>query len=246
MLWKVLMSTLNNSYPKTLLPKKQYKKIDIDNLVGLNVFVVRRALKFKNEDIFDELGLLLDGAIIDESLKDVSGMPMNLLGGKFLVEHIRFIPKKGATKDWDEVSDAVWEDIKDNIESIENPIPIFFELFSIHKQTYPYYRENKSLPKGITTDNNLKSTKYQGSTYVFHKPTLANFWHIEFHILENELFESQLINRGKIASFDNSRKPDEQSYRTQCAYFAYQHHIKVKAISSISEFDEIPTVIYQR
>lgn len=255
-LWKVLMNTQSNNYPKILLPKKNYKKINIENLVGLNLFLVRRALKFKSEDVFDEFGFLLDGAIVEESLKDIAGMSMNLLGGHFLVEHIRFIPKKNAIIDWEEGSNVVWGDIKNDIESksTENPIPIFFELFSIHNQPYPYHKENKSLPKGIAVDNNSKHTKFQGSTSVLHKPTLANFWHIEFHLLEDKLLGSKLVDRKKTASFDYNRSEDNegedneklkgQPFRTQCAYFAYQQIIKVKAISNISEFDKIPSSSY--
>lgn len=246
-LWKVLMNTQNNNYPKILLPKKNYKMIDIENLVDLRLFLVRRALKLKSEDVFDEFGFLLDGAIVEESLKDIAGMSMNLLGGHFLVEHIRFIPKKAAMKDWEEGNDVAWEDIKSNIESIENSIPIFFELFSIHKQVYPYFKANKNLPKGIAVDSNSKHTKFQGSTCITHKPTLANFWHIEFQILaEDESFDNQLVDRSKIKSFDYDRNPDEQPYRTQCAYFAYQHCIKVKAHQNIEEFDNIPILFYKK
>ena len=87
---KGLWVTGRLKYPLSILPKSQYiQRINIDKLYrDISLIIVRRSDKPK-EEVFNKFGIMREDVI---TRGDIPGMSMNLLGGKFKYEHIRFNP----------------------------------------------------------------------------------------------------------------------------------------------------------
>jgi hypothetical protein len=249
-LFRGLWNTSNSpKYPKKLLPKKNYKLIEFDDLMSFNIIIVRRSLKDTKEETFDDFGFLRDDAMIN---KDIPRMSMNVLGGFFDVADIKFIQKKPASDDWEIGSKPpLVKNFKDCIEVYKNPIPIFFLLVDIHNIPFPYQKDKKTLPPGLSVD--LEDTKKRallnGIVKILHKPTLSNFWHIEFHLFEDKRIIKAEKNPKSIskASETNKERPlKEQSVGTQAADYAIRNIFKAKALPEIDKFDKIPEKYYKK
>jgi hypothetical protein len=242
-LFRGLWNTSNKlKYPKKLLPRKNYKLIEFDDLMSFNIVIVRRSLKDSKEDTFDAFGFLRDDAMTN---KDIPRMSMNLLGGFFDVVDIKFIQKKPASDDWLEGNKILaLKDFKNCIEIYPTPIPIFFHLIDVNKIPFPYQKDKKSLPSGLSVELESNRAKLNGTTKILHKPTLSNFWHIEFHLFEDEKADSKPII--KASETNKERLLKEQSVGTQAADYALRNIFKVKALSEIDKFDRIPEKYYKK
>ena len=189
-------------YPHSILPRKNYKsKINFDEHLLENEFIlVRRTTKNPNE-AFDELGYVRVDALI-ENLRDVPGMSMNLFGGMFDETHLKYIPKGIGANIWDNNKSVKLWGNGNSFEIINVAYPIYFFLSKIHKQQIPFLRRKddpnvkklyQALKKKLPEQENIDS---EGYSSVSHEPVQLNYWHVEFNLLDNRT--NQHVKRDKI------------------------------------------------
>jgi hypothetical protein len=182
-------------YPFWILPKKGFKKeMDINHLNDLeNHGIVRRSLRSR-KNTFDKFGSVRKDALlgIDKPEKEVPGLSLNILGSKFKIWHLNYIPTKSAGKDWDgEETKLWWKYIKYATLKCRS-VAIFFNLRDIHNITFPYSHHNEGKLKEIIRKNNPSllvqnsAGKVFGASIIKHKPARLNYWHVEFHLLDIE------------------------------------------------------------
>lgn len=187
-----------DQYPTAIIPKRNYiNPIDIDALHSSNesYVTVRRSAKTEDET-FNELHKLKEHAIVAND-KKILGLSMNLLGGKFEVEHIKFRTKNAGSESW-KTGEPVYffQKHKNDFEVLEEVLPpIFLYLKDIHEVRFPYRKQYdketakicKALSIGIEIDENDSSKIILvGQSKVKHTPTNLNYWHIEFSLVDAE------------------------------------------------------------
>lgn len=192
-------------YPNSILPKTCFKNfLEFDTLIeNQQIFLLRRSDK-PLEHTFSILGgnyILCQDAIEDSDLLDLS---LNLLGGKFQIKHIKFIPKikSEACYPWDGKSSIYLSDHLHNYSVVEVPCYIFIDSSNIHNETISYSRtQDKPLDKHLKSLG--KTFKPENKIYNFESrvkfvavPTNINYWHFELRINE---FDNDPISNKKPA-----------------------------------------------
>src|ERR1035437_2282444 len=86
-------ATKKFDYPNCILPKSKYQcLLNIDHILNKqDLYILRRSNKLE-EETFNDLGILRDDTIND---KELPGLSMNLLGGFFKIDYIKYVPKMG-------------------------------------------------------------------------------------------------------------------------------------------------------
>ena len=217
-------------YPLSILPENHYiPRINIDNLCkNVPLIVVRRSDKPK-EDIFNKFGMMREDS--DAILKhEIPGMSMNLLGGAFKYEHIKFNPIGEAAKIWDGYEKVFYFRYRKSINLLPIATPIFFEVANLQGIEFPYQRnrdkESTKLMDILGIQPREINGKFEllGKSYISHEPTRLNYWHVEFQIRD---VENNLIEKTKSA------------WQKEAANSALSH-IKSNASSVVSNISDIP------
>lgn len=199
-------------YPISLIPQIHYKaKIDIDSLAkGSGAYLVRRSdLPF--EDTFNRTkrhGYTLKSDVINES--DISGLSLNLLGGDFQVEHLKYriLPKTDAQEKWEFNRKVFISEHYKEYELQDVTCEYYFSIGDINKiifsYEYPYEKSNPSIENFFKVmgrenaevfkdDNSSKKVKLPGRIKVHHDPLNMNYWHAEIHVYD---YNDNKIERG--------------------------------------------------
>lgn len=195
------------TYPSAILPRVQY--VHILNLSDLSqrqeIYVLRRSNK-NMEETYNNLGAIytLREDAIDPI--EVPNMSLNLMCGKFLEDHLRFIPegKSDATKNWDGVSEIYLSDFLNSYKIIDDYCPIYFDVRGISDQFF-LYDKDKSPELTREMENFYTATlkkKYIGKPkegfigdlFFVHVPTNLNYWHSELKLQD---YRKDLIDRKK-------------------------------------------------
>lgn len=187
------------NYPASILPCRRYFKFDFESLCKLpNVIIARRSNFDSEESTFDRNGLLLIGAIIKKSNKELFNNSMNLLGGRFKKNHVRYLQKGIAQECYKIGSPPIpLKQLLPHISTTDIKINIFFRLKNIYNAKFPYQvpeipaRSKKDfekikIPTHLAVEVNEESeyyAKFIGKSVVKHSPTNSNYWHIEFDLL---------------------------------------------------------------
>ena len=228
-LWKALKNTClcklyeytgDYRYPVSILPHHSYVHfMNIDSLKSeLPFFLIRRSDKDSN-NTFNSAGILREDAILPEDTIDLS---LNVLGGNFKEDHIKYIPKSDGVKPWDGKK-VYFIDYKNHYKIADVSSPIFFPLGELHRKTFPYYRGDDSEAKKIINALSLKpekvdgKNKLHGSSEVKHSPTNLNYWHVELTLVD------QVGKRIKKSS---------SIWIQSAAEMAYGHLISVNALQA--------------
>ena len=237
------------NYPPNLQPKQNYKVIAPDAIASDAVTLIRRSL-LGSQVPFDELRILKSRALVT-NLKEIFGLSLNLLGGEFEPEHIKYVTKSPGSSSWttgEEVLDL--EKIKSCTEEVNAAFPIFFLVTEIAPVAFPFQKKYdktsikkipQSLALNVDFDNNTAT--YNSSSQVQHRPSHGNFWHVEFHIFDESESPKKLIAKGE------SGDPDAQiSSGSPWKIFVAHHYfnlLKVKAKEKPANTTPIQKELYQ-
>jgi hypothetical protein len=213
------------------------------HLANYEFLLVRRTDK-NPVDAFDENGFLRSDALIDE-LRDVPEMSMNLLGGLFELQHIKFIPKQEASKKWTTPHKIKFRDYKNSFRVLNESYPIYFLFNDIHNQVIPYQR-NSNDPKVQKLYKKLKIpltsnslVDFEGKTVVSHEPINLNYWHIEFLLSDPK--EEQEVKRKNIKS------DDDGYWQNNLARTALNNILLVNARRDVTtiKYNKVPINMYK-
>ena len=233
---KGLWVTGRLKYPLSILPKSQYiQRINIDKLYrDISLIIVRRSDKPK-EEVFNKFGIMREDVI---TRGDIPGMSMNLLGGKFKYEHIRFNPVGEAAKTWTNNEKIFYSQYRKCVNLLPLTTPIFFEISNLHNIDFPYPRsKDKDLEKlmnALQIEPIESDGKFElhGKSSISHEPTRLNYWHVEFQIRD---FENKLIEKIK------------STWQKDAASMALKHLISINASLECPHISEIPkSYFYKR
>lgn len=179
-----------SKYPIEALPQKSYfHNMDIDLMCqSIKPVIVHRS-NLSREMTFNEVGLLRNDVIPFERVPRLS---MNLLGGGFRVDDIKFRVTGPGMEEWDGLAEISIEDFAQFIKIVETDYcPIFFDATAINNHDLPYERnisQDKELRKKLIRFNLIDSkylesvVKITGRTKILHSPNNLNYWHVELVI----------------------------------------------------------------
>ncbi|NLT52257.1 MAG: hypothetical protein GXX85_15240 [Ignavibacteria bacterium] len=234
-----------SSYPRVILPHKNYiLNIDFDkHILNYSFLLVRRTNK-KPTEAFDEIGFLKTEALISE-LKDVPDMSLNLLGGLFKENHLKYVPKGNANKQWTDGKNIRISDFIGQYKIEKEVYPIYFILKNIHNCEFPFSRKNDVNLKNLLDKLKIEIDKKpefesEGKTSISHVPINLNYWHIEFHIKDKKV--NQDVKRSGI-------KTNKDDYwQNRLAANALNDILIVNAKKEIcnNEYDHIPKRLYKK
>lgn len=128
-----------------------------------------------------------------ECFSHVVHMSMNLHGGMFRPEYVRYVQKKPGSDSWDGQSKICLEDYVNVISEEENATPIFYEATKLcvrKLSTYLVFNNNDSYKAMKSVFPDCEFPKYQPGVTVTvytdikieHVPTILNYWHVQMEV----------------------------------------------------------------
>lgn len=195
-------------------------------------------------EVFDRLGKLTDKAISQFfTASKIPNMSLNLLGGAFQPEHVKFNPKGPAAENWKEGEYVFLLEFIDSIEIRKEGeyCSIFFWVKDVHNYKFPANTPvNKDTIKLLQklkkqqVDPSRKETEVPCYTQLNHAPTRLNYWHTEFSIIAGDSTEKTPIEKTK------------SGYQRTAAEYVITHLLTEKFEKAVTHFDLIPPSIYKR
>lgn len=244
-------------YPRYLLPTRYFRIFSLDELdfSSKNYFVVRRSAYDKNST-FDRFGTLTAQALLGISqdtgsinLKELQGLSMVILGGKFLPRHLEFRTLQKANDHWPEFHPVSYREISELIETVPEDlrVPIFYRLEHVHNQTVPYFRQvdnnfKKKIPKEFALPKGMQ--QLLAVVQVKHKPTYGNYWHVELSF--KDVLSKEEIKRDKISNSDLDKPENQRKDGTKLAISILENVMMVYAKISGDQVQTIDKKIYHQ
>lgn len=233
------------NYPKRILPRKKYKlKIDFDKYLHTKKFILIRRTDKPQSYAFDELGTLRIDALIN-NLQDVQNMSVNLLGAKYRLQYLGYIPKGDATNTWVKKKCISIKSYKNSVEYNSNVYPIYFILNDIVNHQFQYKRKKDKEYLKIYKEKN--STVPEGD-YIFstgiieviHIPIVLNYWHAEFRL--KDIIDNKIVKKVK----SHNGGFNSEYWQNQLVKSALENVLSVKAKPEFPEhiFTKIKRKIY--
>jgi len=230
------------NYPSEILPQSHFKYLDISLINQLNnIYLVRRSNKATKEETFKKSGTVIIDSLVGSG-SQFKKYSLNLLGGLFKVEHILFRQKGKGIETWKLKETINLEDFKDCFEKAISFIPIYVSLKNIHNISIPYnISDKKEVAEykktfeafGESLNSDSKTILVQGKSFIVHKPTKLNYWHVELHSEDIGAKEAKL----KTVKESSSGKWQEYSQ-------FFQENI-IKACSyKVQNIGEVPEHLY--
>jgi len=211
-------------YPNSILPKNYYRRIiEIDKILKTQELITIRRSKKKENEIFNDCGILRDDVIID---KDIPGLSMNLLGSKYKINYIKYVPKikTKATEEWNGIEAVYISEFFKCYSVLDEYSAIFFNVSDLHNVNIPYNKKKDdsviqilrklSLKYEISENGQIKS---EGKALVEHVPIYLNYWHLELKLLD--------FNGNQISKASNQ-------FNKHIVSFMLLQYLKVKAVSN--------------
>jgi hypothetical protein len=182
-----IYSLSGKNYPYRIIPKSYFKReIKFKKLSGRGFFIARRS-PLSERETFTEAGTVSTKAI--ES-REVPNMSMNLLGGYFIMEDMKYRTLGEASKPWNG-SIVFLSDFINQFEIIRNYCTIIYDAWQLHDIAIPYYSDNKNKDinkrlqqAGITGLVEGQRLKTFGRMWIHHDPTNLNYWHVELKLTD--------------------------------------------------------------
>ena len=196
----------DDSYPKEIIPSQHFVEMQfVDDLDIFNYcHLIRRSSFDTYERTFDEFDEIQIDALFPlnvhsgkPDLKKCIGYSMNLLGGHFNVEHIKYRTLQKGSDLWDFRQQINLQEYIDCYEVLETKsIPVFFEFEALNEFQVSVITSNKDIVKNIYKDaeHNDQKTKalkelFDGKKHeidckvsIVHRPTVLNFWHVQLEV----------------------------------------------------------------
>lgn len=238
-------------YPSSILPKTNFKgSIDFDLLLASNnnIFLVRRSDKSLAEtfQILDGAYILRSNSILPDRIPKLS---LNLLGGFFNLEHLRFSISHRAPggQKWSENESIKLRNYLNDFTIVDVGCGIFLHANKIDGSTFPYsYPYDKTTSKIVhefesrigqgaikiidPKDGKSKFCEVSGQVKLKHDPLKLNYWHIEMLTL----------------AFNEDEVP-KKSAKWHEVYFnsVMTHVIKANAYASPENFGLVDSSFYR-
>ncbi|MEM9919350.1 MAG: hypothetical protein AAF990_14705 [Bacteroidota bacterium] len=214
-----------------------------------HIAIVRRSTFNDVSKTFDGFGGVREDALIrDGKLRNIPGLSMNLLGGKFEVSHIDFIQKAPASAYWEEGEEISFRQYIECIQYKGGSIPIYFFLSDIHKIHLPYTRKadkvtNKYLAQFEATPPVSNNERYEleGFTIVSHKPNKLNYWHVELDAFDGINPAAPVV---KPKSPKKGVDKKSTSHKTQIM-LELKELLTTKAMKTLSDCASVPENTYK-
>jgi hypothetical protein len=242
-------------YPRYLLPERYFRIFSLDELdySSDNYFVLRRSACAKGAT-FDRFGTIAAEALLGLSqdtgglnLKELQGLSMNILGGKFLPSHLEFRQLGKANNYWPQFARVSYQEISNLIETTPEDlrVPIFYQLKHLHNQPLPYFRQvdsnfKKKIPKEFTLQTGIQ--ELQAVVRVNHKPTYGNYWHVELSF--KDVLSDEDIKRDKISNNDLLKAESQRKDGTKLAISILENLMMVKGKTSVQQVRSIDRKFY--
>lgn len=182
------------TYPQEIMPKKEYKIInDMGQLSDENqVCLLRRIDNLGAEATQADIDKYLFQEMATKNRERINELSVNLMGGMFKEEHLAFRinPYNQVADEWVEGTKCSIEKFEDRIKSVENYTPFYFYCNDIHDreiQSPPSNEEVKTEIQNILDEGprNRQSSDTLHKTYLRHKPTIFNYWHVQIHFVDH-------------------------------------------------------------
>jgi len=113
---------------------------------------------------------------------------MNLLGGSFQTEDIKYRTDQKGSENWNG-EPILLSEFQNSFEVLKDDKPaIFFGIGSLHNKSVPYKMDvstNKEAKKFAQSCGHLfegPKANFIAKTVVLHSPTKLNYWHVELDI----------------------------------------------------------------
>jgi hypothetical protein len=175
-------------YPKKILPKVKYlNAIDINEICNshLITFIIRSDKP--TENTFNDLENVRTD-IFDPT--KIAHLSMNLLGGFFIEEHIKFRPKMHTTAVEKWKGERVFlSDLINDYEELKIYSPIFYNGIHLNNINVPFHfdltdRHAKTIVRKLLNKSEIEEKSFiaHGKLYSIHDPTNINYWHLELEI----------------------------------------------------------------
>jgi hypothetical protein len=193
-------------YPSKILPKRSFKNyLDFDVLFDTqSTYLIRRSDRSK-EVTFDQLGdtqyILREDVL---NIHDIPNLSVNLLGGKFKVQHTKFrvFNKSLGSKRWNGSSKIYLSEHIDSYTIEKEYSPIFIDSTNIHDLSIPYQKpfdkHTERLLRELNIEIKPENNKYNftGKIRFVPDPINLNYWHFELKVLDykNEIIDNNSSN----------------------------------------------------
>ena len=177
---------------REITPKQHYRYFSVDALSQNDNYYVLRAANTQNvSDVFNN-GIFRINALLREPTRysETAGLSLNLLGGYFTEIHLKYIQKGDAASYWTEGAKTEIDELTKHISVEEGRVPIYFSLFKLHALQIPFEKniepkQVRRLPPGLAVEGEKQGEyKVEAILKIKHAPTNANFWHVEFELID--------------------------------------------------------------
>lgn len=210
---------------KEIIPKQHYKCFDIETLnQDADYYVLRAANTEKPEDVFRD-GIFRVSTFLTVPLGygEAAGLSLNLLGGYFTEDHLKYIQKDEAASYWTEGTIVEIDALINHISIKEDRVPIYLPLLKLHNLQIPFEKkimpnQIRKLPPGLAIEGKEQGNyRVRATLKVNHAPTKANFWHFEFE-LSDPTRDSDVKVVKSITSFKAEKEFKDQHATTKLVH----------------------------
>ena len=245
-LWKYSKNTFyllfyriqGKSYPAKILPKSSYqKKLDINSICDKQELNIVYRSNFNITDTFNDLGNVR-GKVFDRNT--VPTLSMNLLGGNFQKEHIKYRPKMktSAVEKWSG-NEVFLSDLINDYEELKIYTAIIYSSSSLNKARILFKfdlsdRSEKAIVRKLLNTPKLLEETFtaEGKLAIIHDPTNINYWHLELQM------EDYNKPSNTIRNASNKRN-------ASAATFVIDHILTINGKTDM-EINLIPKSLYQK
>jgi len=180
--------------------------MDIDEIkANCHVYICRRIDDV--EDVIYRQDRFKDSVWSGQGI-NLHDMSWNLLGKYFITDHIKYSPIKRGVEPWNNNLIVNPFDTIGNFELKTNYLVAYVPLDKIHRITFPISLEGQAQkdfiaktniePKPIANKNGLI---VYGELLIEHKPTILNYWHVQFLTKNHEKVELKKITSTKVKDY---------------------------------------------
>lgn len=243
----------NREECEEITPKQNYKYFEIDALNQNAEHHVIRAANTKNESEVFKGGIFLINAFLREPNKygEAAGLSLNLLGGHFTKAHLKYVQKGIAASYWNEGELIILDNLSEFISVDDSRVPIYFPLRKLHNLNFPFEKnidssQLKRIPRDLTVETKERGIyRVEAILRIKHAPTNANFWHVEFELIDNTK-----DSENKVVSSIKSYKSDKE-FKAQHSSTKLVHSLlnKIKFVARKEpreDLSAIPSSLYTR
>ncbi|WP_207533628.1 hypothetical protein [Desertivirga arenae] len=158
----------------------------MDNLLNEGECFIVRRLDVPESEVLNREGNVNAMVLKKEDIPDMS---MNLLGGLYKKEHLKYRTDKKASSPWNGKIKVAIKDFTNNISLLKEFSALFIPASVLHRVSIPFEavdkKENKQAYKGFPFEKKYEGDriKKNGECLVRHDPTVLNYWHVVLDVI---------------------------------------------------------------